>query len=512
VRAAAAIAGLSLFSNLAHGESWLDHIREYDLNDYAVGIALSTEQNPYAGAKNGSIAYPYLTSFRDSAFTDDWFLIRDGGLGARWISESGWELGAIARVQTLGLGNHDSEDLLGIANRKWTIEAGPTIGWRGWPVHINWTTFFEPTDRHHGTISQLAVSLPIESTRGYVIPSVELIRESAEYAGYYYSVSGSEATASRPEYAPGSASNVALRLRWGYALGEHWLLSGRVGVEFLDASASDSPIVDRDRILSATLGLAYNADIFQPREYDGTVSGEGRFELKVGAFQDHIDSQVTRDTSSGDPGFAIDIEEILDAPGQKSVLQFDGTLRLGYHHRIEASFFELVRDASVVLSNELEFGDVVFAPGTEIQSKINSRSLSIGYGYSLIRDAQKELGVLAGLHFTKFETSVRSDSTGQVEQSRAETPLPVLGAFASVYLREKLTLNAKLHIFRTDFDHHEGVMNYATIDLQKRIGQSFSVGLGYSYYSLKLSSSDSDMNGFLKVRHHGPVAFMTVGV
>lgn len=511
MRASAAAAALLFCTKLAYGESWLDYIRNYDLNDYAVGIALSTEQNPYIGAKNSSIAYPYLTSFRDSAFTNDWFLIRDGGLGARWNSDNGWELGAIARVQTLGLGNHDSADLLGIANRKWTIEAGPTIGWRGWPVHVNWTTFFEPTDRHHGAINQLAVSLPIESTRGYVVPSVELIHESAGYADYYYSVSESEATASRPEYVPGSARNVALRLRWGYALGEHWLLSGRVGVEFLDSSISDSPVVDRDRILSATLGLAYNADIFQPREYDGSSPETRQFELRVGAFQDHIDSLVTRDTSSRDPGFGIDMEEILAAPGQKNVMQLDGIFRFGNHHRLEASFFELVRDATVVLSNELEFGDVVFAPGTEIQSKIDSRSLSIGYGYSLIRDAQKELGVTAGLHFTGFETSVRSNATGQVEQSRAETPLPVLGAFASLYLREKLTLNAKLHIFRTDFDHYEGVMNYATVDLQRRIGQSFSIGLGYSYYSLKLSSSDSDMNGFLRIRHHGPVAFLTVG-
>jgi len=511
VRASATIAGLLLSTNLAYGDSWLDYIRNYDLNDYAFGIALSTEQNPYAGSKNGTIAYPYLTSFRDSAFTDDWFLIRDGGLGARWNSDNGWELGAIARVQTLGLGNHDSEDLLGIADRKWTIEAGPTIGWRGWPVHISWTTFFEPTDRHAGSISQFAVSLPMEWSRGYVVPSIEATYQSNDYVDYYYSVTAAEATASRLEYVPGSATNTALRIRWGYALSDDWLLSGRLGVELLDSEISASPIVDRDRIWSATLGLAYNANIFQPREYDGSAPVLPQFDIKVGAFQDHIDSQVTRDTSNGVPGFAVDIEEILGAPGEKTVLQLDGTLRFGHYHRLELGFFELNRNAVVTLENDINFGDELFIAGTEVDSHINAKTLTVSYGYSLIRDAQKEIGIMGGVHYTSVDTNIASAASGQAERSNAATPLPIIGAFASLFLKEKLTVNAKLQMFRSDFGQYEGSMNYASIDIQRRFGEHVSVGMGYTIYDMKLRSRDSDVNGYLKIRHHGPAAFVSVG-
>ena len=90
----------------------LDYIRTYDLNDYAFGIAIAVEENPYTGAETGTFAYPYLTSFRDSALTNDWLLVRDGDVGLRWISEDGdWELGAVARLQTLGLGNSDAPEL-----------------------------------------------------------------------------------------------------------------------------------------------------------------------------------------------------------------------------------------------------------------------------------------------------------------------------------------------------------------------------------------------------------------
>ena len=172
-----------LISEWAVAGSLLDYLRDYDLNDYALGVAVTSEQNPYSGAETGAYAYPYLTSFRDSAFTDDWFLIREGDLGVRWVSENGWELGAVGRIQTLGLGNSESDDLLGIADRKWTLEIGPTIGWRGWPVHMNFKTYAEASDRYEGLISQLALSLPMEWSRGYLYPvlssSIKIVNTSA---------------------------------------------------------------------------------------------------------------------------------------------------------------------------------------------------------------------------------------------------------------------------------------------------------------------------------------------
>ncbi len=77
----------------------LDYIRNFDLNYYTLGLAVSAEQNPYVGAKNSAFAYPNLMSFRDPAFTNDLFLIRDGNVDVRWVSKSGWELGAVINVR-----------------------------------------------------------------------------------------------------------------------------------------------------------------------------------------------------------------------------------------------------------------------------------------------------------------------------------------------------------------------------------------------------------------------------
>ena len=186
------VIGTIFISECAFAGKLLDYLRNYDLNDYALGASLSGSQNPYTGGENSVIAYPVLTSFRDSAFTDDWLLIRDGDVGIRWISKSNWELGLVGRVQTLGFGTSDSPRLIGLDDRKWGLELAPIVGYRGWPVHINFKTYTEVFDHHNGWISQLAFSLPSERERGYLVPSVELIHQSKDYANYYYGVTPSE--------------------------------------------------------------------------------------------------------------------------------------------------------------------------------------------------------------------------------------------------------------------------------------------------------------------------------
>ena len=171
----------------------MDYIRNYDLNDYALGVSLSLGETPYVGAENSVFAYPYLTSLRDSAFTNDWILIREGNLGVRWASENGWELALMGRVQTLGPGSDDVPELRGLEDRKWTLEVAPMIGYRGWPVHVDFKTYADILDRHGGLISELTLSLPFESSRGYIVPSVRAIQYSQDFTNYYYGVSIAEA-------------------------------------------------------------------------------------------------------------------------------------------------------------------------------------------------------------------------------------------------------------------------------------------------------------------------------
>jgi outer membrane scaffolding protein for murein synthesis (MipA/OmpV family) len=495
----------------ASANKLMDFIRSYDMNDYSLGVAVSTRQSPFIGGENSTIAYPYLTSFTHWSMTDGWFLIRDGGYGIRWVSDSDWELGVIARVRTLGLGNSTAEELSGVADRKWTIEVGPTVGYRRWPVHINWTHWEEVTGRHGGFVSDFSFAYPIDLDRGFIVPRVHAIYESADHSNYYYSVTEAEATPTRPAYTPGSVWNARAEVAVGYELSPKWLLTTTVGAEWLGSEITDSPIVGRDRILYGKVGLAYKADVFNPTAFDNYDRQLPAFDLRVAAFFTEINSQIRRDTADGIPGFEIDMEDILGAPGDATAFEMDALWRIGVHHQFELGYFELIRDSRAVLEEDLIFGDQIYPAGTIINSKVDYSSLRFGYTFFLMRDGQKELGVMAGVHLSELAVNVRADPGDQIEKARSNTPLPVIGINGAVFLGDRTTLRARIHLFRTDFDQHEGSLSYGALDLERLVGSRTRVGIGYNVYSTRLSSRDQGLNGSLKIRHQGPVLFMTVG-
>jgi outer membrane protein len=495
----------------ASAQGLLDYLRNYDLNDYALGVSMSGSQSPYVGGENSLIAYPILTSFRDSAFTDDWLLIRDGDVGIRYVTKSNWELGLVGRVQTLGLGTSDSLQLIGLDDRKWGLELAPILGYRGWPVHINFKTYTEVFDHHDGWLTQLAFSLPLERERGYLVPSVELIYQGEDYANYYYGVSPSESNVLRPAYQAADALNTAVKLRWGYALTDKWLVYGSLGLEFLDSEITNSPIVDRDELFSASISVAYNNNIFQPRISDSPAPQKPQFEFRLGAFNDSIDSTIVRDSSAGIIGTDIDLENLLGLDDEDTILHFDAIYRIGTYHRLELGYLATARSGQTTLQVPLDVGDTHFPAGTVVDSHFDTKILRIGYAYSLINDAQKEVGIMGGLHFPKFSTEISAAATGQSEISNASTPLPVIGLHGSVALGEKSTLGARIQFFRMDFHRYEGSLNFATLDWQYRFSDTFSAGLAYNYYALNLDSRDNDVRGSLEIRHHGPELFLSAG-
>lgn len=492
----------------AQAGKWLDYLRQYDLNDYTFGIAFSSRQSPYVGAENSSFGYPYITSFRHPSMTEDWFVVRDGAIGMRQVTSGGWEYSLQGRVQTLSFGPDIGEELRGIAEPDWTIELGPSIGFRRWPIQMWLATWFETFGRHHGATAEFAFLYPIQLSRGYLVPRIGLEYQDKDYADYYYGISAAAATPGRPEYHPGAALGSSARIEWGYRIGNKWLLSGKVGVENLADEIRESPIVDRDHVWFANIGLAYNSDLFGPHSMERLDSNASRFELRLGVFHDRVESSFGREEADGLPGYEIDLEEVLGEPNTDNVYQIDASWRMRRYHRIEAGYFELLRVSTATLQDELRFGETIFASGTDINSRTHAKSLRLGYAYSLIRDQQKELGVMAGFHYTSFDASVSSSLPGEREASAVEVPLPVIGVHASANIGEQMTVNAKLQIFRTEFDNYEGSLNYVMVDVQRRIGKTFNVGIGYNYYSMNLRSSEDEPGGFFKMRHSGPSLFL----
>ena len=500
---------VSLAASLpSSAQEFLESARRTDLNDYAFGISLSANENPFVGASTSIFSYPYLTALEHPAFNKDRFLIRDGDIGIRYVTDNEWELAWAARIQTLGLGGGDNDEIEGLLDRRWSIESGPMIGWRQLPVHVGLKHYWELLDRHNGTTTELAFSLPREYDWGYIVPSVELHYLDADYADYYYGVRPEEASASRPEYAPGSALNPYAAVHIGYRLGRRWMLTGKVGLTVLDSAVSESPIVDKDRRWSTSIGLAYNADMFRPREYDSAIGFPRSLEFRLGVFSNAIDSTVQRFGEDGRPGDEVDIESVLGTPDTDTTLQADVIMRFMFYQRLEAGYFELGRNSRTVLDRDIVFGGETFLAGTEVMTTQDSDTLQLVYGYSILRDAQKEFGLSAGLHYTRTEIVLFSPGTAQRVRLETEVPLPTVGAFASVTLANHWSVQGEVRAFALEFDRYEGSMGFFAVRLEKDLGRHFSAGIGFNYYTTRIESREVANRGVYEATRYGPVAYM----
>jgi len=497
---------LMLLAPAAHAWNVLDYIRNYDLNDYALGIAYSVSQKPYLGSENSAFAYPYLTSFRNNAFTDDWLILAGGEAGFRWVSQSDWILGAVGRINTQGTGANAIADLLGLDSRNWAVEISPVVGWRRWPVHLEMRHYVEVFSDYGGPATEFWASLPKEFGWGWVVPSLKFIHNSSERNSYYYGVATDEIPGVTP-YEPGSSSNVKLDLNVGWAITDKWLLSGSISHEWLGSEITDSPIVARDTLWSGNIGIAYNKDIFRGRAYEGDSFRLPGFEIRAGLYKNNIDSKIIRGPTGGGPPEEVELEDVLGVNRKDNVMHLEGIVRFAHFHRFQVGYFELGRDSSTVLLEDLEIGDEIFPAGTTIEVDSDLETWRLAYGFSLMNDAQKEVGLLVGIHMTEVDARVVGTETGQRVESKIDTPLPVIGAFGSVALGEKTDLGARLEIFRMEFDVYEGSLNAFYLGVNHYFTDTIGAGIGYNYYAMNLDSPEQGLRGSVEIRHHGPIVF-----
>ncbi len=503
------VLSLLLTSYGALAESALDSFRNQDLNDYALGLAFTVAQNPYIGASPTTVIYPILATVEHSSFTRSRLLIRGENIGVRFVTDNDWEFGLVGRVQTLGTGAGDNADLQGVRDRGWAIESGPLLGWRGSPVHLQIRSYWELPNRHSGATTELEFSYPQHLDRGFIVPAVRISYLSDAYNGYYFGVTEQESTASRPVYQPGSATNIWAGVSFGYELTPDWLLRGSIGLEQLDDSIQDSPLVGRDRLWSASIAIAHKANLFVPRDA-GSGQKEREFEIRLSTLNGAIDTRVTRDSDDGQPGDAVDLENFLASADRKTVTQFDGIVRISYYHRIELGAFRLTRQASTAIQDDLSFGDQNYPAGTQIQSEVKTGLIRLAYAYSLLRDGQKELGVSAGLSYFSFETSISEAGSPEIERLSASAPLPTFGAFATALIKGKWQLSADARVFALDFDRYDGFMSYASVGLERKFGDIVGVGVGYDFYSLNLSVNKLGDTGAFDFVYQGPKLFVNL--
>ncbi len=442
----------------------LESLRAIDINDYSVGIGVSTTENVYVGAGDSQTIYPYLTKLVPSALNDGVTFGRDGAYGVRWLPKSGFEIGALARLQTLGFEADDSELLAGLPDRPWTVEVGPSMGWRG-PIHLDWTAFVDLLRNHGGASHVVRLSMPRAFPRGYLIPEIGFRRYTHEYVDYYYGVPVAAALPERPAYEGEAASGVSLGLAWGVRMTPHWILTGALDLERLGSEISDSPIVDDRDQSSLTLQVTYDgAPFYMP---EAAVS-----------FPINLD-------------FALaEIEGDTEDASSDSLAYFEAALRFARRHRIVLGGFDATYSRTA-------------AGGADRELRI--RNLQLLYGFDVLDDRQKTVSVQAGLH---LDDIALEDDELQLP-GRSTKPLPMLAIDGAAHFDSRISIRAKLHLLLLDGDGYSGRQMFASFGVFHKTFPNVSLGAGYVFNRVALRSGVPGLAERIEPLHQGPSLLVT---
>jgi hypothetical protein len=231
------------------------------------------------------------------------------------------------------------------------------------------------------------------------------------------------------------------------------------------------------------------------------------FYFALGAFVPKTTTSAQLDSSTLGAGANIDFERALGITNQKTVPDAFARWRISDRWRAEAEYFALNRMGSKVLEQQIQWGDKVFAVGTDITSKFNFADVRVSGGYSFFRTPDKELGVGLGFHVASYNVGLDAAGSGD-EAKKVTAPLPVLSAYGTFALTEKWAVGARLDRFAISYDKYDGNLTSMGVDLNY---QPFKhVGFGFAYRSLfiTLKATGDQLTAKFAQTFQGPLLYM----
>ncbi len=238
------------------------------------------------------------------------------------------------------------------------------------------------------------------------------------------------------------------------------------------------------------------------------------FNISIGAANVKGNTRIQSGFTGSIPA-EIDFNKLgIDSTESSRYLKFKWRYSDNWHLDIEN--FELTQSGTAFLK-PTEFEGVVFSGFIGLSFSANITAISTSY--SIIKDANKEIGVGFGLHMTDIEASLAGAATadgvviagGATRKAKVTAPLPTFRAYATYAFNPKWSVELDMGYLALEINDNDGRILNTTASIEWRPHPNLGVGVGYTYFDVDLNVKDTGSTSSFNFKLDAPVIYFTGG-
>lgn len=231
--------------------------------------------------------------------------------------------------------------------------------------------------------------------------------------------------------------------------------------------------------------------------------------LDVGAaFLANFDTtvQVTGDSGAG---AILDLEDFLNVDDDYLVARLDAFYAFSPRHRLDLGIFDIRRDGTETIGQNIQIGDVVI-PAGDVKTTIQTLVVKAAYRYNFVTDTRTTLGASFGFHTLGLDLAFESEDFNVSEKFRATAPLPVLGLHGAYALSERWKLAASAELFQIDLGFAEGFLADNRLALEHDPFDFLGWGIALNGFQLDAEIEDDSLTGDIEYAYQGVFLYLRV--